>query len=225
MTLMSVEGLTVAFDGRTVFKNLEFTLSQGDYLCILGENGSGKTTLMRCLIGNDVRHSGKIKYFGFTRKDIGYLPQRNESKSDFPASVYEVVMSGFAGKSFLGLYYTAQNRKKAYECMEMLEISHLKKRAFKELSGGQQQRVLLCRALCAAEKIILLDEPVNGLDETAREEFYSIVRKLHANGMTVIMISHDTERAVKDANKVLYISNDSYFFGSPEELSGGAVNE
>jgi len=228
VTLITVEGLSVAFEGRTVFKDLDFKVNQGEYLCIVGENGSGKTTLMRCLIGADIRYSGKIEYHGFSRKDIGWLPQRSENKRDFPASVYEVVMSGFAGKAFLGFRYTAQNRKKAQECMEMLEIMPLKNRAFKELSGGQQQRVLLCRALCAAEKVILLDEPVNGLDSFARDEFYGLVRELNKNGMTVIMISHDTERAVADADKVLCIYDNGYFLGSPEEMNselGGVRNE
>ena len=217
MSLIKVEELSVSFDSRTVFKNMSFDVGEGDYLCIIGENGSGKTTLMRCLIGNDVRHSGKIVYNGFKKRDIGWLPQRTDAKRDFPASVQEVVMSGFSGKGIFGLGYTAENRRTAQKNMELLELSELKNRSFRELSGGQQQRALLCRALCAADKVLLLDEPVTGLDSTAQNEFYRLLRKLHDSGMTVIMISHDIERALKEATHILHISDDGYFFGTAQE--------
>lgn len=216
MSLITVEKLSVSFDGRNIFKDLSFEVNEGDYLCILGENGSGKTTLMRCLIGNDVRHSGKINYNGFKKNNIGWLPQRTDAKRDFPASVQEIVMSGFSGKGFFGLRYTAQNRKTAQKNMELLEISALKNRFFRDLSGGQQQRVLLCRALCAADKILLLDEPVTGLDSISQNEFYRILRKLHDNGMTVIMISHDVVRSVAEATHILHISDYGYFFGTTQ---------
>lgn len=217
MSLISVDGLSVSFDGRTVFKDMSFEVCEGDYLCILGENGSGKTTLMRCLIGNDVRYSGKILFNGFKKRDIGWLPQRNAAKRDFPASVQEVIMSGFSGKGIIGMRYTAENRRVAQENMELLELTELKKRSFTELSGGQQQRTLLCRALCAADKVLLLDEPVTGLDTTSQLEFYTLLRKLHDKGMTIIMISHDVERAMKEANRILHISDDEYFFGTPDD--------
>lgn len=217
MSLITVEGLSVSFDGRPVFKDMSFEVSEGDYLCILGENGSGKTTLMRCLIGNDVRHSGRISYNGFKKRDIGWLPQRTDTKRDFPASVQEVVMSGFSGKGIMGLRYTAENRRAAQRNMELLELAELKNRSFRELSGGQQQRTLLCRALCAADRVLLLDEPVTGLDTTAQNEFYRLLKKLHDSGMTVIMISHDVERAVQEATHILHISDDGYFFGTPDK--------
>lgn len=217
MNLINVDKLSVSFDGRQVFKDLSFDVAHGDYLCILGENGSGKTTLMRCLIGSDVRHGGRISYNGFKKRDIGWLPQRTDTKRDFPASVQEIVMSGFSGKGFFGLRYTAENRRTAQKNMELLELTELKNRSFRELSGGQQQRTLLCRALCAADRVLLLDEPVTGLDTAAQSEFYSLLRKLHNNGMTVIMISHDVERAMQEATHILHISDDGYFFGTSEE--------
>ncbi len=217
LNLISVNDLSVSFHGRTVFEGLNFSVSEGDYLCILGENGSGKTTLMRCVLGAPVRYSGTIEMNGLSRRTIGWLPQRTELKSDFPASVWEVVLSGFAGKGIFGLFYSAAQRKTAKKNMEILELTDLEKRSFAELSGGQQQRVLLCRALCAADRVLLLDEPVTGLDVAATRELYAQIRKLHADGMTVLMISHDMENALAQATHVLHIADHGYFYGTTQE--------
>ena len=217
MSLLEVKNLTVSFEGRTVFKDLSFNVEKGDYLCILGENGSGKTTLMRCILGFPVKHEGIINYNGFSRREIGWLPQRSESKTDFPASVGEVVMSGFAGRNRTGLFYSSAQKRQARANMELMEISELKNRSFKELSGGQQQRVLLCRALCAADSVLLLDEPVTGLDAAAQNELYELIKKLNKSGMTVIMITHDVARSVNVGGKVLHMSDDGYYFGTAED--------
>ena len=217
MSLLEVKNLTVSFEGRTVFKDLSFNVEKGDYLCILGENGSGKTTLMRCILGFPIKHEGIINYNGFSRREIGWLPQRSESKTDFPASVGEVVMSGFAGRNRTGLFYSSAQKRQARANMGLMEISELKNRSFKELSGGQQQRVLLCRALCAADSILLLDEPVTGLDAAAQNELYELIKKLHKSGMTVIMITHDVTRSVNVGGKVLHMSDDGYYFGTAED--------
>lgn len=217
MSLLEVKNLTVSFEGRTVFKDLSFNVEKGDYLCILGENGSGKTTLMRCILGFPIKHEGIINYNGFSRREIGWLPQRSESKTDFPASVGEVVMSGFAGRNRTGLFYSSAQKRQARANMGLMEISELKNRSFKELSGGQQQRVLLCRALCAADSVLLLDEPVTGLDAAAQNELYELIKKLHKSGMTVIMITHDVARSVKFGGKVLHMSDDGYYFGTAED--------
>lgn len=215
--LITVKNLSVSFEGRTVFKNLDFSVMDGDYLCILGENGSGKTTLMNCILGTGVKYGGSIECNGFGRKNIGWLPQRNETKGDFPASVNEVVMSGFSAKSFLGLTYSASQRRKGESNIHMLDLCSLKNRSFKELSGGQQQRVLLCRALCAAERVLLLDEPVNGLDTISQNEMYSLIRKLNDSGITIIMISHDVDRAVCEAKHILHIGEGDNFYGSVDD--------
>ncbi len=219
MALITVNDLSVSFEGRPVFQNLNFTVSDGDYLCILGENGSGKTTLMRCILGTDIRYSGTIRTDGLSRKSIGWLPQRTELKTDFPAGVQEVVLSGFAGKNGFGLFYSAEQRREAQKNMEMLELTALAKRSFAELSGGQQQRVLLCRALCAADRVLLLDEPVTGLDAAATHELYAHIRKLHENGMTILMISHDVETALTQATHVLHVADHGYFYGTAEEYA------
>lgn len=214
MAQITVSGLSAFYENKEIFGNLSFSVDKGDYLCVIGENGSGKTTLMRLILGFDVKHTGSITFDGIKRKEIGWLPQRTELKKDFPASVYEVVLSGFSGNKFL---ITKADKKAADDNLKLLEIYNLKNCAFKELSGGQQQKVLLCRALCSASSVLLLDEPVTGLDTASQDEMYSLIRKLNQNGMTVIMISHDVERAVKDANKILRISNDGYFFGNSKE--------
>lgn len=217
MNIINAENLTVSFNGRAVFKNLSFKVENGDFFCILGENGSGKTTLMRCILGLERKYGGKIEYSGFDKRKIGWLPQRTDTERDFPAGVYEVIASGFAGKK--GIFGTG-GRKNAgiiEENMRLLELSQLKGRAFSELSGGQQQRVLLCRALCAADRVLLLDEPVTGLDSLSQNELYGAVEKLNRAGMTVIMISHDVEYAVSHARHILHISNDESFFGAPAE--------
>ncbi|MBQ8648587.1 MAG: metal ABC transporter ATP-binding protein [Clostridia bacterium] len=216
-TLIEVENLSVAFEGNAVFKNLNFKINEGDYLCIAGENGSGKTTLMKCILGLDVKYSGAIKYGGITKNSIGWLPQRSETKRDFPASVFEIVLSGFAGKKETGLFYSSKQKKQALNYMETMEISGLKNRCFSSLSGGQQQRVLLCRALCAADRVLLLDEPVTGLDSSAVNELYTAIQRLNKSGITVIMITHDICSGLKYANKVLHISEGGYFFGEKSE--------
>ncbi len=219
MKLIEVKNLSVSFEGREIFKNINFTVEQGDYLCILGENGSGKTTLMQCMLGLDVKYSGAIDYNGFKNRDIGWLPQRNENKSDFPANVYEIVLSGFAGKGIFGFFYSKAQRDAALKNMELLDLREMKNRSFSELSGGEQQRVLLCRALCAADKVLLLDEPVTGLDTLSQNELYSIISRLNSAGITVIMITHDIDKAVSEADKILHIGDGDYFFGTAADYA------
>ncbi|MBQ8202875.1 MAG: metal ABC transporter ATP-binding protein [Clostridia bacterium] len=216
MPIISIDKLSSYYDNRQVFSELSFDVEDGDYICITGENGSGKTTLMQCILGFDIKYKGSIIFNGFSRRDIGWLPQKSDTKSDFPASVSEVIFSGFAGKSVLGIAYSSAQKEKAYKNMALLEVEDLKDKSFNELSGGQQQKVLLCRALCAAQKVILLDEPVNSLDAASQNEFYSLLKKINNSGITVIMISHDIERAVKEAHKILNISNNGFTFKKAE---------
>ncbi len=216
MPLITVENLSSFYEGKKVFENLSFTVEDDDYLCILGENGSGKTTLMKTVLGFDIKHTGSIKFNGFSNKEIGWLPQKTQHQKDFPASVKEVVMSGFAGVGFLGLKYNKSQKNTAKKNMELLGLIDIAEKSFSELSGGQQQKVLLCRALCAAKKVILLDEPVTSLDESAAEEMYGIIKKLNDSGMAVIMISHDVMHAVNHSKHILRLSND-IFFGTKDE--------
>ncbi|MCR5056157.1 MAG: ABC transporter ATP-binding protein [Clostridia bacterium] len=227
MALLTACDLSIGYDGKTILKNLNFSVSYGDYLCIVGENGSGKSTLMKTILGLCNPISGKITTGdGLMRKEIGYLPQQTAVQKDFPASVKEVVMSGFCGAMGLRPFYNKQEKKEAFENLEKLGISGLSKRCYRELSGGQQQRVLLARALCATKKLLLLDEPVSGLDPKAAFEMYGIIESLNKEtGITVIMISHDVlSSASSSMTHVLELGKD-YFFGTKEEYdrSGRSV--
>ena len=195
--------LSLGYEGNAVVRDLSFSVSAGEYLCVIGANGSGKTTLMRTLLRQMSPLSGSVTLgAGLTQKDIGYLPQRTEAQKDFPASVREVVSSGFAGQS--RFRYTKEQKAEAERNMERLGILELADRSFRTLSGGQQQRVLLARALCAAKKLLLLDEPTAGLDPEASEMMYEIIRRLHReDGMTIIMISHDLREALRGADSLL----------------------
>lgn len=223
--LINVKKLSAFYENNQVFEDISFSVSRGDYLCIVGENGSGKTTLMRTLLGFNIKYTGDIEFIGISKNQIGWLPQRVEGVKDFPASVIEVVMSGLGGKCFFGFGYSKSLRQKALDNMKLIGISDLAKRSFATLSGGQQQKVLLCRALCAADSILLLDEPASGLDLDSQEEMYSIIRRLNQNGIAVIMITHDITRAVGEAKHILSLGNNGYFYGTDAEYvsSGGAV--
>lgn len=217
MSIIDVKNLSAYYENRKVFENVSFSVAEGDYLCIIGENGSGKTTLMKTLLGFDIKHTGTVNFNGFTKREIGWLPQKTQHQKDFPASVWEVVLSGFAGRGFLGAFYGKETKKTAQKNMELLGVSDIAECSFSELSGGQQQKVLLCRALCAAKKVLLLDEPVTGLDAASGEEMYSLIKKLNRSGMAIIMISHDIGRAVGEAKHILSLSEGGFFFGTDGE--------
>ncbi len=225
MALIEVKNLCVFYENKKVLKNLNFEVEEGDYLCILGENGSGKTTLMKTILGFDIKHTGTINFNSFNKSEIGWLPQKTQHQIDFPASVKEVILSGFAGKGFLGAFYTSLQKSKAANNMKLLGIEDISEKSFSELSGGQQQKVLLCRALCAAKKVILLDEPVTSLDESATEEMYDIIKKLNDNGLAVIMISHDIVHAANSSKHILRLTDDDFFFGTKEEYQKVVMGE
>ena len=219
MSLIKTTNLTLSYENMTVIKDLNFEVSPGDYLCIVGENGSGKSTLVKALLGLKKPVGGLIEFGdGLRQNEIGYLPQQTNAQRDFPASVYEVVISGCLNSRGIRPFYTARERGIAAENMERLGISELKKRSYRELSGGQQQRVLLARALCATRKILLLDEPVTGLDPMVTVEFYGLISQINHDGVTVIMVTHDMSAAVKYASHILCMREDDCFFGKTEEF-------
>ena len=215
MAQLTCQNLTVGYDGRTVLQGLNFEVNPGDYLCILGENGSGKSTLMKTILGLQAPISGTILTGdGLRKNEIGYLPQQTQAQKDFPASVREIVLSGCQGRCGSRPFYSKEEKRLAEENIGKMGIGSLTKRCYRELSGGQQQRVLLARALCATRKMLLLDEPVSGLDPRVTAEMYGLIERLNREeGITVMMISHDISTALKYASHILHIG-DSVFFGT-----------
>lgn len=213
--LIKCDNIRLAYENHTVVKDLSFSVNKGDYLCIIGENGSGKTTLMKALLGLKSVEGGSISLGdGLKQNEIGYLPQQTGIQKDFPASVNEVVLSGCINRLGFRPFFNSTHKKKAEESMELLNISDLKNRCYRELSGGQQQRVLLARALCATQKLLLLDEPVAGLDLLVTEELYHIIYDINKkNGITIIMITHDVDRAARDATHILHLHKQHTYFG------------
>lgn len=217
MSLLTIKDLSLGYENMTVVDGLNFTVETGDYLCIVGENGSGKSTLMKTILQLQKPLKGEILVGdGLLAKEIGYLPQQTVIQKDFPASVKEIVISGCQGQMGLRPFYSKKEKEIAIKNMEQMGIIEYKDRCYRELSGGQQQRVLLARALCATRKVLLLDEPVAGLDPKVTLEMYEVIKKLNDSGITIIMISHDIGAAVKYASKILHIGKE-IFFGSKEE--------
>ena len=218
MAQLTCQNLCVGYDGKSVLQDLNFEVFAGDYLCIVGENGSGKSTLMKTILGLQPPISGRIlPGDGLRKNEIGYLPQQTVVQKDFPASVREIVLSGCQGRCGRRPFYNKEEKQLAAKAMDKMQITQLAGRCYRELSGGQQQRVLLARALCATQKVLLLDEPVSGLDPKVTAEMYRLIERLnHRDGITVIMISHDITAAVKYASHILHIG-DTVFFGTKEE--------
>lgn len=217
MAQIICQNLSVGYDSKVILKNLSFEVNKGDYLCIVGENGSGKTTLIKSILGLIPTTSGKLETGeGLKSNEIGYLPQQTIVQRDFPASVKEIVLSGCQGRMGLRPFYSKSDRLLAEKNMKKMDITDLSKRCYRELSGGQQQRVLLARALCATRKLLLLDEPVSGLDPRVTAEMYQTIKSLNDEGISIIMISHDVDAAVKYASHILHIGN-TIFYGTTEE--------
>lgn len=227
MALITCNNITAAYDSTPVLSDIDFTVENGDYLCVIGENGSGKSTLIKVLLGLIKPKKGSVVYGdGLSAAQIGYLPQMSDIQRDFPASVFEVVLSGTLGKCGILPFYSAENKKTTLSNMELLGITELKNKCYNELSGGQQQRVLLARALCASEKILLLDEPTAGLDPKVTNELYSLINKLNKEqNITVIMITHDIKSAVTYSNKILHLAHKQLFFGTVDDYVKNAVSD
>jgi len=225
MPQLLCENLSLGYNSHTVVENLNFSVNTGDYLCIVGENGSGKSTLMKTILGLLKPLSGRITTGdGLLPDEIGYLPQQTEVQRDFPASVNEIVLSGCQSRCGKRPFYNHKEKALALENIRKMGIENLRKKCYRELSGGQQQRVLLARALCATQKMLLLDEPVSGLDPIVTKEMYALIEELHKDGITIIMISHDIEAAKKYASHILHIGK-NIFFGTKEEYIARKMDE
>ena len=230
MAQIICNNVSLGYEGHTVCENLNFEINAGDYICIVGDNGSGKSTLIKALLSLGTVIGGEIAFGDrLTRKDIGYLPQQSEAQKDFPASVREVVLSGCVGGLGKRAFFGKAERLEADQNMKMMGVYELADKSYRTLSGGQQQRVLLARALCAANKVLILDEPVSGLDPSASASLYSLIHHLNKHtGATIIMVTHDIENSLRDATGVLRMSSEPRFFSSVEDyrkefLSGGEI--
>ncbi len=221
MALLTCKNLKLGYDSTVVVEDLSFTVNAGDYLCIVGENGSGKTTLMKTILGLHHPISGSITVGdGLGLNQIGYLPQQTAVQRDFPATVWEIVMSGCRSRCGARPFYNKDDKQHATKYISRMGLDDIKNRCYRELSGGQQQRVLLARALCAMQTLLLLDEPVSGLDPSVTEDMYKLIYDLNKDdGITIIMISHDINAAIKYADHILHIG-DTVFFGTKDEYCG-----
>lgn len=224
MTLLSCHDMTIGYEGKPVFSHLDFSVEEGDYVSILGENGSGKSTLAKTILGLMKPLSGGFSFAGgVTCKNMGYLPQQTTSQRDFPASVLEIVLSGFLGKKGWHPFYSPGEKKEAMSHLRELGIEGLAGNYYRNLSGGQQQRVLLARALCAAGQLLILDEPVTGLDPSAQGELYQLISHLNKHRrMTILMISHDIAAAVRYSGKILHLEENDYFYGTVKEYKSSS---
>ena len=218
------ENASLGYDVKPIVTGLNFTVNAGDYLCIVGENGSGKSTLMKTILNLTPPLAGSIRMEGLKPTQIGYLPQQTQVQRDFPASVLEIVLSGFQGQRGWRPFYTKEEKAAASANLKKLGLEGFERRCYRELSGGQQQRVLLARALCATQKCLLLDEPISGLDPKATAQMYEIIEQLHREGITIIMISHDVGVALADATHILHIGK-HLFFGTKESYLHSGIGQ
>ncbi|MGI6722347.1 MAG: metal ABC transporter ATP-binding protein [Anaerovoracaceae bacterium] len=216
MNLITCKNISFVYDGVPAVKDVDFSVAENDYICIVGENGAGKSTLIRGLLRLKKPSSGSIiMENGLLASEIGYLPQQTAVQKDFPAGVSEVVLSGCLNRLGLRPFYTRKEKRLADENMHKLGIENLRERCYRELSGGQQQRVLLARALCAARKVILLDEPAAGLDPMVTRDLYGLICRINEDlGITIIMVSHDIQAAVHYAKHILHLHHSQLFFGT-----------
>ncbi len=216
MPLLSFLNLSIGYENTIVLDNLSFEIEKGDYLAIIGENGAGKSTLLKTMLGLIPPIKGKVVFSNeLKRTEVGYLPQQTLAQRDFPASVYEVVLSGCLARNGLRPFYSKKDKELARANIQKMGLEEFEKRCYRELSGGQQQRVLLARALCSSDKLLVLDEPVTGLDPKVTNQLYEEINNLNKEGITIIMISHDLS-VLRFANKVLHVGHQTYF-GSKDD--------
>jgi zinc transport system ATP-binding protein len=227
MALITCRDAAFAYDGAVAVRGLNFAVNGGDYLCVVGENGSGKSTLLQGLLGLKQPSAGSVLTGdGLRRSEIGYLPQQTAAQKDFPSSAYEVALSGRLASRGIMPFYSRKDKAAANENLERLGAGPLRNRCYRELSGGQRQRVLIARALCAAQKLLLLDEPVAGLDPDAARELYRLIGQINReSGITIIMVSHDVSSAVKYARRVLHLKNSQAFYGETADYLASEVGK
>lgn len=227
MNLVECKDISFSYENNVVVKNVSFKVSKGDYLCIIGENGSGKSTLVKGILGLIKPYEGNIFISEELKKStIGYIPQQSDIQRNFPATVYEVVLSGCIKRNNMFPFYSKENKILAFESMRKLKILNLKNRCYSRLSGGQQQRVLIARALCATDKLIIMDEPITGLDQKSTLDMYNIIDNLNKEyELSIIMVSHDIKTSLNYADKILHMSNELLFYGDVKDYKQSEVGK
>ena len=219
MSLITIRDLSLGYGNRILTEGMDMQVDSGEYVCVIGENGAGKSTFIRTLLGLQSPLKGKITFGeGLKKTQVGYLPQQTVVQRDFPATVEEIVLSGCQGSKGLRPFYNSREKEEAKRNLERMNISEFAKRSYRKLSGGQQQRVLLARALCASSRLLVLDEPVAGLDPKATEDMYALIKGLNDEGVTIIMISHDISAALTFASHILHMRSRSVFLTKEEYL-------
>lgn len=220
MKILECKKLSIGYNDRVICKDINFDLSHGQYVCIIGENGSGKSTLIKTILGLNKPTSGRVIFDeGFNKSLVGYLPQQTDFQKDFPATVREVVLSGFVGRMGFRPFFNRQEKEKAKAIINNLNIDPYQNKTYKELSGGQQQRVLLARALCATDELLILDEPTNGLDSRSMNRFYDLIARLNKeNGLTILMVTHNLDKVIADATHIIYLKDTPAFIGTKEDF-------
>ena len=220
MSLITIRDLSLGYGNRILTEGMDMQVDSGEYVCVIGENGAGKSTFIRTLLGLQSPLKGKITFGeGLKKTQVGYLPQQTVVQRDFPATVEEIVLSGCQGSKGLRPFYNSREKEEAKRNMERMNISEFAKRSYRKLSGGQQQRVLLARALCASSRLLVLDEPVAGLDPKATEDMYALIKGLNDEGVTIIMISRDISAALTFASHILHMRSRSVFLTKEEYLN------
>ncbi len=219
MSLIEIKNLTLGYDNHIVLKNINMSVEEKDFICIVGPNGSGKSTLIKGILGLIKPIKGKVIYNDLKQNFIGYMPQETKVDSNFPASVMEIVLSGTLNNSRFNPFYKNKEKEKALQTLNLLGIEKLKNRSFCDLSGGQRQKVLLARSLCATSKLLILDEPSNNLDSKSKKELYKTIKELNEqHGITILMITHDLDHNNLIGNKILSLREDEIFFGSVKDF-------
>jgi zinc transport system ATP-binding protein len=219
MSLIELKNLSLGYDNITVLKDINMVIEENDFICIVGPNGSGKSTLVKGILGLIKPMKGKVIYNDLKKNFIGYMPQETKVDSNFPASVFEIVLSGTLNKKRFNPFYTKEEKENVLDILKLLKIDRLKNKSFQDLSGGQRQKVLLARSLCATSKLLILDEPSNNLDSKSKQELYKTIIDLNKNhNITIIMITHDLDHDNLIGNKILSLREDDVFFGSVDEF-------
>lgn len=223
--LLTCKNVSFGYENIIAISDVSFSLNEGEYLCVVGENGSGKSTLMKGLLGLLKPLKGDlILEEALQKSSIGYLPQQTDLQKDFPATVFEVVLSGCLKQRGFLPFYSKKEKETAMKNLKRLGMEEFKFRPYKELSGGQQQRVLIARALCATDRLLILDEPVTGLDPAATMELYQLIKHLNQKyKVAIIMVTHDIKSAVNQADLVLHLGQTQLFFGNVEKYKQSEI--